>query len=1163
MRWRWLHRTLAGLLALGTLAVAAVATLFWLLASQSGTDWLLARARPRIEPALHIGRVTGTLLGGLAIEDVQVRLARDEVDFARLDVEWDVAAALTGVVGFDAAHVTPVEYRRLPPGATAGRSAAFELPFVLAVAAATADGLTLHIGDETVAFGASKLSVRIAGQRVELRNVTTDFGGVALTGDGAVTITDPVHLETRAEWIGPAFGLNGAAKFTIEGDWPKLRVHHELTAPYQVVADGGLDFTDRMRFDLAIGWQDLGVPGAEQYKTSRGELTIAGTLDAYRYTGKGTLDVDGRAADFTLAGSGAGATLDVQPLTVAVKTWDGAALGELEGRGRVALDARAADLDVAARNLDPRWLVDGWPGSLTGAAKLHATVVPLEARFTSADLNGRLRSYPVTIRGGATRSAPDRWQLAALTLTSGDANKLVLDGSVDSSTLALKVDADLVQLGVLVPGASGALAGSVTFNGALDAPIARGELSSRSLDVAGVRFARLAVSGEAGFPPGTPLALTVDAEGVARGLIEAESVHARLDGTTGAARIGVDARAADWSASLAATGGLDAAHVWHGTVETLEFDEMLLGDWRLEAPTRVWLGPRTAGLATSCLLHESGARWCAELTLDGKREDRLVVSAQNFELKSLRPLLPPALEIDGVYQLSASILDLTGAPHGALALTGGPTRARVAFGGEQAFATELDDFVAGATLDENGRLELNAKVRGTGTGAGTGSGQIGIEARIDDVRARDSTIGGHVGVRWPDLGFLALLSPELGQVGGSLAVDLGVGGTVNEPTVEGSGAWNQGRISIPGWGLTVDQIEATATSRDGHALEFDAAGKVGDGKLELTGSTALDPRAGWPTQLKLRGDSVEAVQLPDAEIFVSPDLDVRAELPDIRVTGTVHVPHANIKLSELPAQALVPSPDTVVHGAEQTKQMRPLRLQAQLLLTLGDDVRYSGLNLATKVTGQLRMNRDADRSTTATGTVTLAGTYNAYGQKLDLERGQLLFSGPLDDPGLDVRAVRGIEGTGVGLAQTRVGVELTGTMKAPRTRVFSTPAMSEADALSYLLLGRPLTGSGSEETTALQTAALSMGLQQALPVVQRIGQTIGLDELSVQTTDTDAGALMAGKYLSPRVYVRYSYGLFNKIGGLLVRFKMNDRLSLETRSGDQKSMDLLYTVEKD
>ena len=88
---------------------------------------------------------------------------------------------------------------------------------------------------------------------------------------------------------------------------------------------------------------------------------------------------------------------------------------------------------------------------------------------------------------------------------------------------------------------------------------------------------------------------------------------------------------------------------------------------------------------------------------------------------------------------------------------------------------------------------------------------------------------------------------------------------------------------------------------------------------------------------------------------------------------------------------------------------------------------------------------------------------------------------------------------------TEVGVELTGTLKAPRTRMFATPAMSEADALSYLLFGRPLSGSnagmGTEETSALQTAALSLGLQQALPVVQRIGNTLGFDELTVQSTD--------------------------------------------------------------
>ena len=113
-------------------------------------------------------------------------------------------------------------------------------------------------------------------------------------------------------------------------------------------------------------------------------------------------------------------------------------------------------------------------------------------------------------------------------------------------------------------------------------------------------------------------------------------------------------------------------------------------------------------------------------------------------------------------------------------------------------------------------------------------------------------------------------------------------------------------------------------------------------------------------------------------------------------------------------------------------------------------------------------------------------TYDAYGQSLELERGELLFTGPLDDPTIDVRAVRRV-------GATTVGVQLTGTLLAPSTRVYSEPPMSEADALAYLLLGRPLSGSG----------------------------------------------------------------------GLLVRLRFNERLSIETRPGDEKSMDLLYTVEKE
>jgi translocation and assembly module TamB len=548
-----------------------------------------------------------------------------------------------------------------------------------------------------------------------------------------------------------------------------------------------------------------------------------------------------------------------------------------------------------------------------------------------------------------------------------------------------------------------------------------------------------------------------------------------------------------------------------------------------------------------------------ELDLQGRPEDRLVVSGQNFELATLKPLLPPEVELAGVYQLSGSLLDLMNDPHGAVTLTGGNTRARATFGEERAFETELDVVQAAMTLME-GRLALNATVRRSR------GGSADVEAEIADVRARDSRVNGAVRVEWPDVGFLALLSPELEQVEGAITVDLDVAGTVAEPTVDGRAAFSNGRVAVPRWGLVVEGIEATATSSGGRSLAIDATGRAGDGVLTLAGTTQLDAESGWPTQLTLRGDTVRVVQLPDAEIFASPDLRVNVALPVVEVTGRVEIPRAAIKLGVLPSQAVAPSPDAVVHGRGTVARSRPLQLRTAIELAIGDDVRYQALNLDTTVTGELRLATNPDASANATGTLRLAGTYDAYGQTLELDRGRLLFSGPLDDPGLDVRALRKLETTSFVSGATEVGVELTGTLKAPRTRLFSTPAMTEADALSYLLFGRPASGSdavGAEENSALEAAALTLGLQQALPVVQRIGNTLGLDELTVQSTDTDAGALMAGKYLSPRVYIRYSYGLFNRIGGFLLRFKVNDRLSIETRSGEQESMDLFYTIEKD
>jgi translocation and assembly module TamB len=1146
---KWLRRTLIGLLAFGMVAVAVVGAAAWLLGSEAGAGWLVARLLARTGPALGIERVSGSLLGGLVLEGVELRLERDELDFARLSLAWDPLAALSGTIAFSAARVSPVVYRRLPSSGGAGRAAVLELPFPIRLDEAAAESLRLEAGGETLELGATRFAAHFAERRLELERVTTSSRGVALGGRGELAFGTPVSLRAEVDWSGRIAEADAAGRLTVGGDWPVLIVQHELAAPFRAVAGGELRFDGVPRFDLAIEWQDLAAPGLSRFSSPSGRLSLEGAVDAYAFEGRGTLDIDGRTAELAVRGTGEAALLVFETLTLDARRTGGVAdAGGLTASGELALDTLAADLEIAARRFDPSWWLAGWPGRFDGTAVLRGSIEPTPtARLESVALAGELRGYTLAASGALEWTAPDRWVFEGFRVQSG-ASVVVLAGSLDRAALRLDVDAEVADLDWLVPGVSGRLAADLSLDGSWQEPRGRGSLEARALGYRGSSIGRLEIDGELGLAPDTPLALIIEADAVTRGPLTVDSVRAELAGTTADHRVSGEARAEDWRATLAARGGREGDR-WRGTVERVAIDQMLLGDWRLTEAARAAVGRRSLSLETSCLLHESGARACAELRLEGRADDRLVISAQNFELETLQPLLPQQLKLSGVYQLSASLVDLTGEPNGAIAISSETTRIDVASTLEAAYTTELDDVRASATL-QGGRLDLRGSVRGSA------GGRVDLRARIDEVGAEDSTIGGALEVDWPDLGFLTLLSPDVGQVGGMLSADLEVAGTVNAPELEGRAVWRDGTVAVPAWGLVLEQVEASALTADGRALAFDGTGRVGDGQVRLAGTTELEPSEGWPTRLTLRGESIRAVQRPNAEIFVSPDLQVQARLPDVRVTGTVNVPRAEVGLSELPAQAIAPSPDAVVHGIEAREEFRPLRLQADILLALGDDVHYSGLNLMTDVTGELRLIRDSTRTINATGTLTLAGTYNAYGQTLQLERGQLLFSGPLDDPGLDVRAVRTID-------ETRVGVELIGTVKAPRTRVFSDPAMSEADALSYLLLGRPLTGTGGEETATLQTAAISMGLQQALPVVQRIGQSLGLDEFTVQTTDTDAGALMAGKYLSPRVYIRYSYGLFNRIGGLLLRFRVNERLSIETRSGDEKSMDLLYTVEKD
>jgi translocation and assembly module TamB len=255
------------------------------------------------------------------------------------------------------------------------------------------------------------------------------------------------------------------------------------------------------------------------------------------------------------------------------------------------------------------------------------------------------------------------------------------------------------------------------------------------------------------------------------------------------------------------------------------------------------------------------------------------------------------------------------------------------------------------------------------------------------------------------------------------------------------------------------------------------------------------------------------------------------------------------------------SPDIRTTETDLSTSKSAARYSGEARLRFGEDVHISAFGLNTHINGELIVRKSPDRELRGEGRVELVdGEFTAYGQRLTIEQGTLTFTGPLDDPIVDVRATRTIEG----FDQTVVaGIQLNGRAKNLNSSVFSDPEMSEADALSYLLIGRPLAEATNTEGGDLSTAAVGLGLRQASRVTQQVGQSIGLDQLSVIGDGGDATALVAGKQINQRLYARYAYGVFSRVGMIMLRYRLSERLSLEAGAGETQSIDILYSVEKE
>ncbi|MEW6429052.1 MAG: translocation/assembly module TamB domain-containing protein [Thermodesulfobacteriota bacterium] len=459
------------------------------------------------------------------------------------------------------------------------------------------------------------------------------------------------------------------------------------------------------------------------------------------------------------------------------------------------------------------------------------------------------------------------------------------------------------------------------------------------------------------------------------------------------------------------------------------------------------------------------------------------------------------------------------------------------------------DETAGAAIDillaEEGRLQ--------------GRLSVVLPARWPVSLRNDLPLDGDFSFAFGEFGVATVLFPGMvDEVRGKLSGEIAVGGVLALPSLSGRFALEKAGGVVPDAGLRIEDLELQGRFTENRLTLEELRLKSGGGELVGSGSLAL---AGWLPErwsFDVKGDRVLLVDLPEWTMRISPDLHLAGNAAGTKVTGVIAVPEMLLTGIESPPVAA--SPDVVLVGEAEKENGRGggPELAVDAKITLGDSVVVKAQGLDARLEGEVTVRSDDKGRYTGQGEIRIAkGQYAAYGLRLPISRGRLIFAGgPVEEPLIDVLAERSV-------GEVKAGMQIGGTPRNPRMKLVSTPAMPDTDILSYLVLGRPIGKSAGQEGALMMAASALMARGESAALQEQLKRHLGIDVLQVENGGgtVEESMVTIGKYLTPDLYLSFGQSLFSPVSLATLRYRMTDRWELESQVGTVSGVDLSYRLE--
>lgn len=385
-------------------------------------------------------------------------------------------------------------------------------------------------------------------------------------------------------------------------------------------------------------------------------------------------------------------------------------------------------------------------------------------------------------------------------------------------------------------------------------------------------------------------------------------------------------------------------------------------------------------------------------------------------------------------------------------------------------------------------------------------------------------------------------------LGGIISADARIGGRTVDPVLSGRARVTEAGVTLVQLGTTYSGINADLLL-DGRTVQIQQASlSDGNGSARLTGNLSLE---------SLGLGRFDLTASLDEFLVVSNALSRARTSGEIRLRGTTDAPHVEGSVEVVSADVYLTGQGSAANG----RQVEEVELTAEDLATLREVFGYSppedrtdvnalvsalsanldivvgrdswlrqrmNPEMAVQMSGELTVEKAADSLPRVVGTISpVAGRsyVEQWGRRFQMESGQVVFRGPPLTPEVQLSARYAIPSRdNPGASEVVIQLDVEGRPDSLRLILSSTPSMDNADIVSYIATGRPAAQSlsGSGETPNVTDVGVELAAERLTSAIEGLAaDAIGLDVVEIRREGTGDAVLVAGRYVSPRLYIGF------------------------------------------